>query len=301
MCIIVASPQNSKFPDMEILQTCFKNNPDGAGIMWASNGSVYVEKGFMQWGQFEKFITTMKEKRDLDKLAIVLHFRIATHAGVVAHATHPFPITDEEIMLKSLSFKSDIAVVHNGIISMADIGTKFQMSDTQMFIKDYLSLMEFPRQLETQKGRELIARMIESKMTFLEKDGTITYIGSFTEDNGVYYSNSTYKAYKYTWKDYDDVITRLQKNTWIDYLIPVDVNTMMVETDADGLVEDPSGYYFDEYGLLYYDKNSVYSGAFDKNLEYVGSGGVYNKETYEPVKFDLKKSEKVAREYEAHM
>lgn len=293
MCIIIGKIGGAKFPEMKTLEQCWANNPDGAGLMWAVNGSVFVQKGFMDYKHFEQFINDMKRKHDLDKLPMVLHFRITTHGGTSAQNTHPFPITDEFHMLKKLQFKAPIAVAHNGIISMADDGKKLGLSDTQMFIKDYLSLMEFPRQLQTENGRELIEKLIESKMAFLEGTGTISLIGNFVEDNGVYYSNNTYKEYRISAYDYSQFNAIYNKGTWVDEFMAVDYN-QIIELES-GEVLQGNDYYFDDYGLIY-QKDSGDANMAEDNYHYIGSGAVFD-ENFEVVPFDVKKAVVIKRFY----
>ena len=55
MCIIVAKEKGVAMPEMNILKTCFENNPDGAGVMWNENNKVEIRKGFMRWSEFESY------------------------------------------------------------------------------------------------------------------------------------------------------------------------------------------------------------------------------------------------------
>ena len=47
MCIIVIKPAGIKMPAMSTLENCWYNNNDGAGFMYATGGTVHIEKGFM--------------------------------------------------------------------------------------------------------------------------------------------------------------------------------------------------------------------------------------------------------------
>ena len=47
MCIICAKPAKTAFPDAETIRTMWYRNPDGAGIMYARDGKVCIEKGFI--------------------------------------------------------------------------------------------------------------------------------------------------------------------------------------------------------------------------------------------------------------
>jgi hypothetical protein len=47
MCIAVYKRVGVKMPSDKILETCFENNSDGAGYMFAHGGKVNIKKGFM--------------------------------------------------------------------------------------------------------------------------------------------------------------------------------------------------------------------------------------------------------------
>lgn len=186
-----------KMPSKEILQNCWNSNDDGAGFAFAYDGLVYIKKGFMTFDTFWEALTKADERYHLDNLGVLLHFRIATHGGVIPAMTHPFPIVSDSGILQKLEYQSQYAVVHNGIISLtgADARREPGMSDTAVFIRDYLSLIAQNRQWFRRKCNvELIEKLIGSKMAILNERGEIIHTSGFIEDNGVYYSNESYKT-----------------------------------------------------------------------------------------------------------
>ena len=47
MCIIAAKPAGVAMPSPEQIEVMWHNNPDGGGIMYVKDGSVYIDKGYM--------------------------------------------------------------------------------------------------------------------------------------------------------------------------------------------------------------------------------------------------------------
>lgn len=216
MCIIVYKPANEKFPSWNTLKNCFNNNPDGAGFMFADEFGVHIYKGFMDWASFKSALKPHKNKGF--KYPFVVHFRITTHGGTSQEMTQPFPLTSDEQTLRRLHSNCKVGVAHNGIISMTSHAKK--MSDTALFIKDYLTLLiKDPKWYIEQRISLMIDEMIGSKMCILSSDGHVELIGKgWEEHDHIYYSNSTYQksyytkmATQYTFDDewYDD--------KWFDY------------------------------------------------------------------------------------
>ena len=207
MCIIVYKPENTRFPSNEILETCFRNNPDGAGFMYPDKDGVHIRKGFMKYKDFKRAIKFLKSKN----VPVVMHFRISTHAGVTPEMTQPFPITGKTRKLKSLESLGRVGVAHNGIIPMtSDAKT---ISDTALFVKRYMSyLIKGSQYYKDSRISEMIEEMINSRMAILSKDGHVEILGKgWIEEDGIWYSNSSYldivsryNSYYYDWGDYDD-------------------------------------------------------------------------------------------------
>ena len=98
MCIAIYKPENIEIPK-ETLETCFENNPDGAGYMFAEDKKLHVRKGFFDMDKFWN-----SYKRNKNKQAVI-HFRIKTHGKITKSNCHPFNI------------HNGLAFVHNGIIT----------------------------------------------------------------------------------------------------------------------------------------------------------------------------------------
>lgn len=194
MCIIVAKEKGVNMPEMNILKTCFENNPDGAGVMWNENNKVEIRKGFMKWSEFESYINRLASRISLTETGVVMHFRITTHGGTNPKNCHPFPISSRIKDVRKLRLSTDVGVAHNGIIH---IGCISKLSDTQTYVVRNLSKYKAiqPDFYKNQCALRHIANEIKSKMCFLNASGEIYTIGDFNTDNGVLYSNSSYINY----------------------------------------------------------------------------------------------------------
>ena len=208
MCIIVAKNKGINMPNNKILERCFTNNPDGAGIMYAENGAVHIRKGFMTYADFNSFLVSLGKKLDLTDIALVIHFRITTHGSTNPSTCHPFPISKRIKELKKTSLITNIGVAHNGIIPIKCIP---KLSDTQTYIAKKLSVIHKIQPDFYNNG--YIMRKIESdihsKMCFLTADEEIYTIGKFIEKDGILYSNDSFEGYgRFSWLewDYDSVL-----------------------------------------------------------------------------------------------
>ena len=201
MCIIAYKPKNIAFPMDSILKNCYENNPDGAGFMYSYNGEVIIRKGFITWESFREALYKAR-KITGDNVPYVMHFRIATQ-GFEPTMTHPFPLSSKMSNLKKLHTKCNIGVAHNGIIQLTSDGAK-DYSDTMLFITDYLSnIIQSYSWYKNERHKILIERLIGScRLAVLDKNNHCELLGSgWIEDNGIFYSNSTYSYKKYNYND----------------------------------------------------------------------------------------------------
>lgn len=196
MCIAVAVPAGTACPSLETLHACWTNNDDGAGMAWNHNGKVIIKKGFMTWESFKAAFEKYSKEYDFTKAGVLLHFRISTCAGVNPQNTHPFPISNDTAMLQKPESVSDYAVVHNGIISLTSSTATAEKttSDTLVFVRDYIwNIAQNRGWFRRESNIDLIYRLAGSKVAILNRFGEIIHTPGFTEDNGVWYSNDTYK------------------------------------------------------------------------------------------------------------
>ena len=200
MCIIAAKPAGIKMPARNVIENMWMHNSDGAGIMYTSKGRVRIEKGFMTYDAFTKHLDELSKKIDLDKISVVMHFRITTHGGTKPENCHPFPVTDSIGMLKKLTCETRLGVAHNGVI---DIAPRKDISDTMEYIASQLAPLYkgVPKFYENKHLMQMVSNAIDSKMAFLLPSGKIYTIGDFVEKDGIMYSNHSFE-YTTSFRDY---------------------------------------------------------------------------------------------------
>lgn len=207
MCVIAYLPKEARSLSKEELMAMWDKNPHGAGIMWLDDTSkVKFSKGYMDFNSFYRDYLIVKEDYNYE---CAVHFRIATSGGINQQMCHPFVMTGDEELIKKINGKSDVCVMHNGII---DIDNRPTLNDTC----EYIIRILYPEYEEdnrfflhlTQRREMLIQNDIGySKLLFFSKEG-VKMIGDWKFKNGVYFSNlywDTYKpTYKYFRNNYND-------------------------------------------------------------------------------------------------
>lgn len=192
MCIIaIKHKEKSMFSD-EIIQTMFENNSHGAGLMYKKkNGDVHIEKGFFKVEDLLKYVH--KNYKLLNSTDVVMHFRIATSGKKDALGCHPYPVWENNT--KS-SCDVKMAMCHNGMLDGFGWKGNDEINDTQVFIQECIK--QLPHSFIRNKAiLNLIAKSIgTNKLAFMNQDGIKT-IGNFIEDDGYYFSNTSYKSYRY--------------------------------------------------------------------------------------------------------
>lgn len=190
MCIIAYKPVGEKFPSSKKFHAMFENNPDGCGFMYADGDAVVIRKGFMEYSDFKRAYNSIKDRRDL---AVVFHFRIATHGGINKAMCQPFPLSAKTKKLKALETRAAVGVAHNGIISMTDDAR--DISDTALFIKKYMPRITRDGTVFDAAALDIIETCIDSRMVILEKSGDAHVLGKgWKLVNGVWYSNTSYET-----------------------------------------------------------------------------------------------------------
>ena len=214
MCIIVYKPMGESCPSWKTLKTCYENNPNGCGFMFAENDAVHIHKGFMSWRSFK---TAFKPYKNREDLPIVLHFRITTNGATIPQNTHPFPLTSNVGELKELNIDCNVGIAHNGIISLTSYANK--ISDTMEFIRKYGDcIITSPQWYYNANSGKLLAEVIKSKMLVLSNDGHGEIVGTGWEnEDGIWYSNSTYKSWETRYKTYRGYSAYDSYDYWNNY------------------------------------------------------------------------------------
>jgi len=184
MCIAIAKKAGVAIQE-SILETCFNNNPDGAGFaVEEEDGTIMIDKGYFTFASF------MDAFRPHEKKKALIHFRIQTHGPVNKNNCHPFKVTD------------DVVFIHNGIIS--DVPNHRTRSDTRMFKSLYLRPIVSkygPSVLNTKILKKLIEKFIGySKLAFMVKgqEGFTIFnekMGNKSKE-GIWFSNTSWQPPK---------------------------------------------------------------------------------------------------------
>ena len=227
MCIAIYKPQD-KILSQATLKECYDSNPDGAGFMYAQNKKLHIEKGFFSYDSFYKAYKEHEHKQT------VIHFRIKTHGKIDTTNCHPFAVNNA------------IGFVHNGIINgFGDTNHSdtigFNNAILQPLVHKWGNLALF---------QDPIINLIEgrigySKLVFLDRHGNhkIMNEGKGVWDDGVWYSNNSYKPYvapvtAYKGKDYSWNNTDWIKDTYKKPVTKLKTKTAVVVGDMVELLED---------------------------------------------------------------
>lgn len=189
MCIVITKDKYVKMPSNNTLRHCWEANPQGAGYMVTDPTSRMVigKKGFMKLDDLLKELSDPK----LDKMNVIIHFRIATHGGVNPQATHPFPLSGSHKDLNALEWINRCGIAHNGIIP--NYGTLKGLSDTQEFIKNVAS--KAGEHILHPGVLAVLESMIGwSKIAIMRRDKIVRIGKGWVKFKGCWFSNGGYKA-----------------------------------------------------------------------------------------------------------
>lgn len=193
MCIICVSKKGVKQPDETLLQKMFQANPHGAGYMYCKNNYVIIHKGFMT---FYDLLKAVKAENFTEDDPVIYHFRISTQAGITPFMTHPFPLTSHIEYCRKLDLKCKCGVVHNGIIQMTSDSRDKTYNDTARFISKYLvKFIRNSKDFTDGASFDILEELSRSKWAFLTDEGNVYTVGNFIEDDGLLFSNLTYKDF----------------------------------------------------------------------------------------------------------
>ena len=220
MCVIMVKNRDVELPTENSLRNCWDGNQHGAGFMWwdAATNKVKIRKGFMKW---EDFIGAWKSQNFEVLDLVIAHFRITTHGGTTPANTHPFPITSDIESLKKLEFECDAGLAHNGIITELKPRSN-DISDTMEFVATFMANESIYINALHYSVESLVCSMFGGNKFALIKNGELAIYNrkAFVEDNGILYSNSSFKERKFYYGNsygYAGVsYGSLDSGTWLD-------------------------------------------------------------------------------------
>lgn len=191
MCVILVKERGIELPKKDVLESCWKRNPDGAGFMFNNSNKVVIMKGFMTFEEFYLRLQTANEFYNLKEKGLVIHFRIATSGLKDKGNCHPYPISNDNLDLRKSFITTELGIVHNGIIRSYNGKDKI-LNDTQLFIKnDLFELNSLDKKFyKNVIFQSMIERLIDgSRLVFLNKKGEIIKLGNWFQDGNYYFSN----------------------------------------------------------------------------------------------------------------
>ena len=187
MCIAIVKKKDAVITDEE-LKNCFENNPDGAGLAYTKDNTIYYIKGIFD---VKTFIKAVREAENECDGAMLIHCRIGTSGLKDEENCHPHVVNNNCIM------------IHNGILDI-DVPKGSKISDTVIFVNEILKPL--PRDFMKDEG---IMNMIEftigssNKFCFLNAKGEYAIANEDMGEwrDGVWFSNHSYetKKVKYTY------------------------------------------------------------------------------------------------------
>lgn len=190
MCIAIFQNAGNIISDDEFYN-CWCANPDGGGFAYITpTGEIKVQ----HYMKYKKMYAAYRAAMEVhgDTSPFLVHFRIATHGSVDLSNCHPFKVNDNQVL------------IHNGMIPVLyDKGER--RSDTRIFAEDYMRKMP-DGWLDDPFMVDMVEDFITtgSKVAFLstntEHAGYILNqkLGHWTDGNGIWWSNSSYKTCRTT-------------------------------------------------------------------------------------------------------
>lgn len=187
MCVII-NCRTAK-PVLEVLQQCATNNRDGGGIAWVQEGKVHYRKGLNPAQVFELV------SPDTIRLPVVIHFRSASSGMEKSPALcHPFPVNRYATAAEQGT--ADKVLFHNGL-----------WSDWRSWCLNYAlqsrGRVPFGAWSDSRglawaiyhKGEGML-NLVPGKYSILSaRNGLRQYGDGWTEDNGISFSNTTWRPY----------------------------------------------------------------------------------------------------------
>jgi hypothetical protein len=184
MCIIVMIPVKAARVGEDIINKCWSSNPDGAGLMYPDKVRkiLVVDKGHMTLSEFQAAYAKVPVG-----VPVCLHFRIKTHGLKDPANTHPHVVHPDEV-----------AIVHNGVLPIG-APTDSPESDTARFARLILAVLP-KRWFKNPALVHLIEEYMGkgNKIVAMDAGGDFKIINeeAGTWEQGVWFSNSTFRSYR---------------------------------------------------------------------------------------------------------
>lgn len=176
-------------PRREDIEMACANNPDGFGFAIRIDDKIITSRGLNATKVIDKFFAIKEKYPDSDAM---FHARLATHGTINDQNCHPFRVAGDRRLVLG----------HNGILPM-QVPANGNRSDTRIFAEDILPAMGIEI-LDSYSDRTALEdwlgtnkMVIMSTHPALKKDYYILNEHHGVDDNGVWYSNCSYRPYIY--------------------------------------------------------------------------------------------------------
>ncbi len=187
MCVIIHKPKSVTNFNEEDIRTAFENNPDGFGYCYYDHKSKrLVAKKSISW----KADDIVKIFKDTANYEAIYHFRFKTHGLIVDSQAHPFRVCSRK------KHGADMYMMHNGVISTTKVSPDKDESDTQAFVRKFLSplVSAKPSIVKLEAFNKIIEDFIGSgsKLCFMLEGGEVIKVNEKlgAQRNGCWVSNS---------------------------------------------------------------------------------------------------------------
>ena len=228
MCLLVVCKPNA-IPKREQLTEGACSNPHGFGFAMVIDGKIFRYRTMSARKAVSKFIHMRQQYPDN---YAIWHARYATHGVRNEDNCHPFMVGGD----------ADTVLAHNGVLDTF-IDKDDKRSDTRVFAEDILPKLGGVRALDDANLYRLVQGWATgSKIAVLTTNPQAEYqlylinekLGHW-DDDGVWWSNSSYKRSTYYVSDYKPTTTT--KDVSSDFLTEQEYYAKLaIEGESDGLI-----------------------------------------------------------------
>ena len=178
MCIICIKKKGIQFPSVECVQTMCDNNRDGFSMVLSNGKKAFIKKT-MSKSEFIDLYKKVINHYDYRETSLFIHARIKTHGSNRIENCHGWR-------------ENGLIFAHNGILSIQNRG---DLTDSETFFRDIFSPLY--KIGGWKSGKKAIDAIIgTSKFVFMDDKGNINHFGNYIEEDGLLFSNTTYKRYE---------------------------------------------------------------------------------------------------------
>lgn len=266
MCLLIYKPKDEIVPD-SFLYNWFKSNSDWAWLAYADGNRVKIIKS-LDYKEFKKAYDELKD------YPMIIHFRLATSGLTDELNCHPFIVwpTTEDV----LKIEWEMALAHNWVLY--NYTKHWKYSDTFHFVKHFAKIKD-------NRGKAKIESHIGqwNKLVSLDKYWVFSIYNEkqWHWKDGVWYSNTSYQAYKTlpykdTYKPYGSYYSSARDDEYGTYSedIMVDWDSMYVHNDVT-IVSQTWQVIFLKKWEYYIDNPEYYT---EEELEEEYSDGFFTKQ-----------------------